>query len=135
MKSVLKGVGQFLIIALILLISLAIGIRGFRQISGMSGGGSATGHGNAFGPELGQGARGRIKDVNVSSITIQGRDGSVKTFGITGSTTITLDGQPASAGDLQNARLAAVASDDGATATSIKARTQMKRSGRISAGP
>jgi len=77
-------------------------------------------------PNVGSaGALGRISAVSSTSITVDTRDGTSKTYTISSSTTIKLDDQTVTASSLAVKQFAAVTSSDGTTTTAIDAHSHM----------
>ena len=71
----------------------------------------------------GKGGVGKITAVSASSITVTNREGDAKTFAISSSTTITLDGKTVTADGLTTGNFAEVASTDGTNATNVRAHS------------
>ena len=70
------------------------------------------------------GAFGRITAVSSTSITVQGRDGTAKTFTIAAGATIKLDDQTSTVDKLAVDQFAAVTSNDGTTTSAIDVHTR-----------
>ena len=71
----------------------------------------------------GKGGVGRITAISESSITVTNREGDAKTFTLTSTTPITLDGKPLTADALTTGQFAEVSSTDGVNAASIRAHS------------
>ena len=71
----------------------------------------------------GKGGVGRITAISASSITVTNREGDAKTFTLTSTTPITLDGKPLTADGLTTGQFAEVSSTDGINAASIRAHS------------
>ncbi len=71
----------------------------------------------------GKGGHGKITAVNAASITVTDRSGTAKTFSVSSATTVTKDGQAASASDVAVGQFADIRSTDGTTATEIDLHT------------
>ena len=74
-----------------------------------------SGQGGLGGFRRGDRAFGTVSSVSSSSITIQTRRGGTSTYTITGSTTVTNDGQSASVSDIQNGDIAILTLDSSNT--------------------
>ena len=71
----------------------------------------------------GKGGVGKITAISVSSITVTNREGDAKTFTLSSTISITLDGKPLTADGLATGQFAEVSSTDGVNATSIRAHS------------
>ena len=85
---------------------------------------SGPGGGGAPGGRQLPGTRGQITTISADAITIQGRDGTAKTFALTAATKITVDQKPVAATDLKAGQRARVVSTDDKSASEIHVRTR-----------
>lgn len=120
-----------LIVVAVSLLSLARQMRPLFASGGAprgvaSGPGYPGGAGGPGGPGGRQmpGTRGQITVVSDSAITIQGRDGTPKTFTLTPATKITVDQATVAATDLKVGQRARVVSTDSKSATEVHVRTR-----------
>ena len=100
------------------------------------GGGSGPGYpgggapGGGPGGQRAPGTRGRITTISATAITIQGRDGTPKTFAVTAATKIMVDRKPAAAADLKAGQRARIVSKDEKSADEINIFTLPPGGGR-----
>jgi hypothetical protein len=85
---------------------------------------AAKGQHKAANPNNGQG---KVTAVSATSITVQPKNGAAKTYTITGTTVIKLNGKTVQATDLSTKDHAKIKSGDGTTATKITARSHHKK--------
>ncbi len=85
---------------------------------------SGRGGGGAPGGRQLPGTRGQITTVSADPITIQGRDGTPKTFTLTAATKITVDQKPVAATDLKAGQRARIISTDDKSASEVHIRTR-----------
>lgn len=118
-------IGEFVVFAIVFLVILTVASRNMQPLSHGPVGGAPAMSGFGPGMDMGQGARGRITQIGRSSVTIESRMGGLKTFKISPSTRIMVDGLDANTSSLFAGHFAAIASVDGVTATSIYSRSHM----------
>ena len=95
---------------------------GGAPAGGAAPGGAASGGAASGGQQL-PGTRGQITTVSADSITLQGRDGTAKTFAMTAATKVSIDQKPAASADLKAGQRARVVSKDDKSADEVNVRT------------